>query len=58
MKKTGIYLLIASFILTGIGSILKIRHAQHADLLLGVGMLSLLIGIGLLIYEMAEKKAG
>jgi hypothetical protein len=56
-KNVGIFLILASFAFCAIGAILKIKHTSGADLFLGVGMVSLLLGICLLVYQSLNKKS-
>ncbi len=55
-RNAGIYLIIVSVVVTAIGGILKIKHATGADFFLAVGIISIIIGIGLLLYKLFDKK--
>ena len=56
-RNAGIYLIIVSVAVTTIGGILKIQHANGADFLLGAGIISIIIGIGLLLYKLFDKRS-
>ncbi len=56
-RNAGIYLIIVSVAVTTIGGILKIQHANGADFFLGTGIIFIIIGIGLLLYKLFDKKS-
>ncbi len=56
-RNAGIYLILISIVVTTIGSILKIRHANGADFFLASGIVTFLTGLALLLYRLSKKTA-
>ncbi len=58
MKKNAwLFLILVSFVASGVGSVLKIKHSAGADFFLGVGLITFILGIGILIYKLLAKKS-
>lgn len=56
-KNTGIILLLASFVITTIGSFLKIMHAPtFPDIFLGIGMITFVIAFCMIIYQLVVRR--
>ncbi len=47
--------MLGSFVLTAIGSVLKIRHANGSDFFLALGIIVFLIGLALILYKLSKK---
>jgi hypothetical protein len=56
-KNAGIYFIAASFVITIVGSVLKIEHASDADWFLGAGIVTICVGIVILIYTFINKRS-
>jgi hypothetical protein len=51
MRKIAVYTLIISFVTGAIGSVLKIQRHAAADVILGIALITLIIGIALLLVK-------
>ena len=53
----GVYFILTSIVITGIGAVLKIRHNSSADLFLWLGIILCAVGILLLVYTLFIKNS-
>lgn len=55
MKKKGVILFLTSMVIAAVGGVLKIMHIAGADVLLAIGIITLLIAIGLFLYASGSR---
>jgi hypothetical protein len=56
-RNAGIYLILVSIVVTAIGSVLKIQHQAGADFFLAVGIISFIIGAGIVLFKLFRKNS-
>jgi hypothetical protein len=56
-RNIGIYLILISFAVTSLGSVLKIKHFHASDFFLAIGVICFVLGIGHVLYQMLKKKS-
>lgn len=56
-RNIGIYLILISFAITSLGSVLKIKHSGASDFFLLIGVICFVIGIGHVLYQLIKKKS-
>jgi uncharacterized membrane protein len=56
-RNAGIYLILLSFIITAIGSVLKIKHAAASDFFLAIGIIAFVVGFGIVLYKLSQWKS-
>ncbi len=56
-RNTGLYLILLSFAITTIGSILKIKHSPGSEIMLAVGVLAFVVGLAFVLYQVSKRKS-
>jgi hypothetical protein len=57
-RNLGVHMLLLSILLTTIGSVFKVmRQITISEILLGAGVVLFVVSIGLIVYNMARRKA-